>query len=146
MASPLRGGAFLLGNSLIIVTVSTAALRPTPGERMGTPAPPCSLSRGTERSHSMKNFAKLVVGAAFLAVAACGEGKGDDKAAADVENAFDAQAQQLEKAAENASGEAEEQLEDQAEIYERTGEAAADAIDDVDLNAQAAPAAGGKQR
>ncbi len=94
----------------------------------------------------MKNFAKLVVGAAFLAVAACGEGKGDDKAAADVENAFDAQAQQLEKAAENASGEAEEQLEDQAEIYERTGEAAADAIDDVDLNAQAAPAAGGKQR
>ncbi len=94
----------------------------------------------------MKNFAKLVVGAAFLAVAACGEGKGDDKAAEDVENAFDAQAQQLEKAAENASGEAEEQLEDQAEIYERTGEAAAEAIDDVDLNAQAAPAAGGKQR
>ncbi len=94
----------------------------------------------------MKNFAKLVVGAAFLAVVACGEGKGDDKAAEDVENAFDAKAQQLEKAAENASGEAEEQLEDQAEIYERTGEAGAEAVDDVDLNAQAAPAAGGNQR
>ncbi len=94
----------------------------------------------------MNNLAKLVAGAAFLALAACGEGKGDDKAAEDVQNAFDTQAQQLEKAAENASGEAEEQLEDQAEIYERTGEAAAEAVDDVDLNAQSAPAMGTKQR
>ena len=91
----------------------------------------------------MNHFTKLLAGAAILGLAACGEGKGDDKAAEQVENAFDAQAQQLEKAAENASGPAEEQLEDQAEIYERTGEAAAEAVDDVDLNAQAAPAAAG---
>lgn len=89
----------------------------------------------------MKMIAKLAAGAAFLALGACGEGKGDDRAAEQVENAFDAQAQQLEKAADNASGAAEEQLEDQAEIYKRTGEAAAEAVDDVDLNAQAPAAA-----
>jgi hypothetical protein len=90
----------------------------------------------------MNRFTRLVAGAAFLALAACGEGKGDDKAAEQVENAFDAQAQQFEKAADNASGAAEEQLEDQAEIYERTGEAAAEAVDDVELTAQAPVAAG----
>jgi hypothetical protein len=79
-------------------------------------------------------------------LAACGEGKGDDKAAAEVKNAFDTKAAELEKAAENASGAAEEQFEDQAEIYERTGEAAADAIDDVDLNGQAAAPAGGNRQ
>lgn len=89
----------------------------------------------------MKMIAKLAAGAAFLALAACGEGKGDDRAAEQVENAFDARAQQLENAAENASGAAEEQLEDQAEIYRRTGEAAAEAVDDVDLNARAPVAA-----
>ena len=94
----------------------------------------------------MIRFATLFAGAAALALAACGEGKGDDKAAADVENAFDAKAAELENAADNASGAAEEQLEDQAEIYERTGEAAADAVDDVDLNGQAAPAAGANKQ
>ena len=89
----------------------------------------------------MTTFAKIFMGAACLALAACGEGKGDDKAAEQVENSFDAKAAELEKAAENASGAVEEQLEDQAEIYERTGEAAAEAVDDVDLDAQA-PVAG----
>ena len=89
----------------------------------------------------MNGFTRLLAAAAVLGLAACGEGKGDDKAAEDVRNAFDAQAQQFEKAADNASGAEEERLEDQAEIFERTGEAAAEAIDDVDLNAQAAPAA-----
>ena len=90
----------------------------------------------------MNNLSKLFAAAAVLGLAACGEGKGDDKAAEQVENAFEAQAQQFEKAADNASGAAEEQLEDQAEIFERTGEAAAEAVDDVDLNGQAAPIAG----
>ena len=96
----------------------------------------------------MNHFAKLVAAAAVIGLAACGEGKGDDKAAEQVENAFDAQAEQFEKAAENASGATEEQLEDQAEIFERTGEAAAEAVDDVDLNGQAAPVgvAGGNRQ
>jgi hypothetical protein len=79
---------------------------------------------------------KPLTGAAFLLLAACG-GQGDDKAAAEVEQAFENRAKELDNAAENASGEAEEQLEDQAEVYRETGEAAADAIDEVDLNAEA---------
>jgi hypothetical protein len=80
--------------------------------------------------------AKLFIGAAMLALAACG-GKGDDKAAENVEQAFENKADALENAAENASGATEERLEDEAEVYRRTGEAAAEAIDDVDLNTQA---------
>nr|WP_295374256.1 hypothetical protein [uncultured Sphingosinicella sp.] len=79
---------------------------------------------------------KLFTGAAFLALAACG-GQGDDKAAEDVEQAFENRAKELDNAAENASGEVEERLEDEAEVYRETGEAAADAIDEVDLNAEA---------
>ena len=81
----------------------------------------------------MKN---LLIGAAFLALAACG-GQGDDKAAEDVEQAFENVAQNLEAQAENATGAAEERLEDEAEVFRETGEAAAEAIDDVDLNAEA---------
>ena len=81
----------------------------------------------------MKN---LLIGAAFLSLAACG-GQGDDKAAEDVEQAFENVAQNLEAQAENATGATEERLEDEAEVFRETGEAAAEAIDDVDLNAQA---------
>jgi hypothetical protein len=84
----------------------------------------------------MAELAKFLVGAAFLGLAACG-GKGDDKAAEKVEQAFENSAQALDNAAANATGAAEERLEDEAEVYRRTGEAAAEAIDDVDLNAQA---------
>lgn len=79
---------------------------------------------------------KPLGGAAFLLLAACG-GQGDDKAAEQVEQAFENRAEQLDKAAENASGALEERLEDEAEVYRQTGEAAAEAIDDVDLNAEA---------
>ncbi len=79
--------------------------------------------------------AKFLAGAAFLALAACG-GSGDDAAAENVQQAFDNTAQQLENAAENASGAQEERLEDEAEVMRETGEAAADAIDDADLNTQ----------
>ena len=84
----------------------------------------------------MNDLTKLLIGAGFLALAACG-GKGDDKAAEEVEQAFENTAQQLDNAADNASGATEERLEDEAEVLRRTGEAAADAIDDVDLNTQA---------
>ena len=80
---------------------------------------------------------KLILAAAgALALGACG-GKGDDKAASDVEQAFENKADALDRAADNASGATEERLEDQAEVYRRTGEAAAEAIDDVDLNTEA---------
>ena len=78
----------------------------------------------------------LLAGAFLLALAACG-GKGDDAAAENVEQAFDNVAANLEAQAENASGAAEERLEDEAEVFRETGEAAAEAIDDVDLNTQA---------
>lgn len=80
--------------------------------------------------------ANLLAGAVLLALAACG-GKGDDAAAENVEQAFDNVAANLEAQAENASGAAEERLEDEAEVFRETGEAAAEAIDDVDLNTQA---------
>ena len=86
----------------------------------------------------MTELTKLFIGAGLLALAACGGGKGDDKAAEEVEQAFENTARQLENQADNASGATEERLEDEAEILRRTGEAAADAIDDVDLNTQAA--------
>ncbi len=59
------------------------------------------------------------------------------KAAEQVEQAFENSAAQLDNAAENASGAVQERLEDEAEVMRQTGEAAAEAIDDVDLNTQA---------
>ena len=90
------------------------------------------------------NVLKLLIGATLLPLAACG-GNGDDKAAAEVEQAFENKADQLDAAAENASGAVEERLEDEAEVYRETGEAAAEAIDDVDLDTEAADEETGQQ-
>jgi hypothetical protein len=82
------------------------------------------------------NHAKLLAGAALLALSACGGGKGDDALAENVQQGFENSADQLDAAAENASGAQEERLEDEAEVMRETGEAAADAIDETDINAQ----------
>jgi hypothetical protein len=74
----------------------------------------------TKQEQHMKLPAKLFIGAAFLALASCG-GKGDDKAAEKVEQAFENKADALDDAAENATGAAEERLEDEAEVYRRQG-------------------------
>lgn len=75
----------------------------------------------------------LLIAPALLSLAGCG-GEGDDAAAENVKQAFENSAEQLEAAAENASGATRERLEDEAEVMRETGEAAADAVDDVDLN------------
>jgi hypothetical protein len=80
--------------------------------------------------------AKLLIGIGLATLAACGGGTGDDKAAEQVEQTFENAAEQLDNAAANATGAAEERLEDEAEILRRTGEAAAEAVDEVDLNTQ----------
>jgi len=84
----------------------------------------------------MRPILTALTAAALLALAGCGEGSGDDKAAKEVEQAFESAAEASEQAAENASGAAEERLEDQAEVLRRTGKAASEAIDDTDLNTQ----------
>jgi hypothetical protein len=85
----------------------------------------------------MSNIVKLAIGAGCLALSACGGGEGDDKAAEQVEQTFEKAADHLDNQAANATGATEERLEDEAEILRRTGEAAAEAVDDVDLNTQA---------
>jgi len=93
------------------------------------------LPRFTSEGNEM-NKLNLLAGAALLALTACG-GKGDDAAAENVEQAFENVAENLEAQAENATGATEERLEDEAEVFRETGEAAAEAIDDVDLNTEA---------
>lgn len=84
----------------------------------------------------MSRSARLLALATMIPLAACWS-EGDDKAAGDVEAAFENTAEQYEKAAENASGATEERLEDTAEVYREAGEAAGDAVDKTDLNVNA---------
>lgn len=83
----------------------------------------------------MKKLPFAIVGAAALALAACG-GQGDDALADNVEDNYEAAADNLEAAADNASTEAEaDALENQADALEEEGEKKADAIDDADVKA-----------
>ena len=85
----------------------------------------------------MKKLSFAVVGAAALALAACG-GKGDDALGENVQENLEAQAENLDAAADNTANAAEAAaLENQADALEEKGEKAEDAIDDADVNAAA---------
>lgn len=82
----------------------------------------------------MKKLSFAVVGAAALALAACG-GQGDDAMGENVQENLEAQAENLEAAAENATGAEAAALENQADALEAQGENAEEAIDEADVNA-----------
>jgi len=75
----------------------------------------------------MKKLSFAIVGAAALALAACG-GKGDDTLAENVVDNYDAAADNMEAAAENVTNEADA-LENQADALAAEGENAADSVD-----------------
>jgi len=96
----------------------------------------CAATKAT-RGYLMKKLSFAVVGAAALALAACG-GKGDDALGENVQENLEAQAENLDAAADNTANAAEAAaLENQADALEEKGEKAEDAIDDADVNAAA---------
>ena len=85
----------------------------------------------------MKKLSFALVGAAALALAACG-GKGDDSLGDNVNDNYEAAADNMEAMAANTSNSAEAaSLENQADALEAEGDRKADAIDDADVNASA---------
>lgn len=85
----------------------------------------------------MKKTSFALVGAAALALAACG-GQGDDAAGDNVEQNYDNMADNLDAMAdETANGMAEDSLENQADALREEGDAKEDAIDEADTNAAA---------
>lgn len=83
----------------------------------------------------MNKFSFALVGAASLALAACG-GDGDDALGDNVAENYEAAAENLEAAADNATGAEADSLQNQADALEAEGERKEDAIDDADVNAQ----------
>jgi len=86
----------------------------------------------------MKKLSFAIVGAATLALAACG-GKGDDALGDNVNDNYEAAADNLEMMADNAAvpGEAAA-LENQADALEAEGDRKEEAIDEADTNNAAA--------
>jgi ABC-type glycerol-3-phosphate transport system substrate-binding protein len=87
-----------------------------------------------KRGFLMKKLSFALVGAAALALAACG-GQGDDAAAENAQDNLENQAENLEAAADNASGAEAAALENQAEALEQQGDNAEESIDAADVNA-----------
>ena len=83
----------------------------------------------------MKKLSFAIVGAAALALAACG-GQGDDSAGDNIADNYDAAADNLEAMADNATGNEEEALENQADALREEGENKEEAVDEADVNAQ----------
>jgi len=86
----------------------------------------------------MKKLSFAIVGAATLALAACG-GQGDDALGDNVNDNYEAAADNLEMMADNAAmpGEAAA-LENQADALEAEGDRKEEAIDEADTNNAAA--------
>ena len=85
----------------------------------------------------MKKLSFAVVGAAALALAACG-GKGDDALGENVQENLESQAENLDAAADNTANAAEAAaLENQADALKEQGDKAEEAIDEADVNAAA---------
>ena len=82
----------------------------------------------------MKKISFALVGAASLALAACG-GKGDDSLGENVQENYEAAADNLEAVADNTSGAEAATLENQADALESEGARKEEAIDDADVNA-----------
>ena len=89
----------------------------------------------------MKKLSFAIVGAAALALAACG-GKGDEALGDNVADNYEAAADNLEMMADNTANGAEAAvLENQADALEAEGARKEEAIDDADANAATANSA-----
>ncbi len=85
----------------------------------------------------MKKTSFALVGAAALALAACG-GQGDDAAGDNVEQNYDNMADNLDAMADGtANGMTEDSLENQADALREEGAAKEEAMDEADTNAAA---------
>jgi hypothetical protein len=82
----------------------------------------------------MKTISIALVGAASLALAACG-GQGDDTLAENVQENYENAADNLDAAADNTSGAEAANLENQADALREEGENKEEAIDESDVNA-----------
>ncbi len=83
----------------------------------------------------MKKVSFALVGAAALALAACG-GQGDDALGDNVADNYDAAADNLDAMADNTATEGEsDALENQADALREEGEDKEEAIDEADVNA-----------
>ena len=83
----------------------------------------------------MKKISFALVGAASLALAACG-GRGDDALGENVQENYESAAENLEAAADNTTNAvAADTLQNQADALEAEGERKEEAIDDADVNA-----------
>ena len=82
----------------------------------------------------MKKISFALVGAASLALAACG-GSGDDSLGENDQENYEAASENLEVMADNTSGTTAATLENQADALETEGERKEEAIDDADVNA-----------
>ena len=83
----------------------------------------------------MKKISFALVGAASLALAACG-GNGDDALGENVQENYENAAENLDAAAANTSGAEAANLANQADALREEGENKEEAIDEADVNAQ----------
>ncbi len=82
----------------------------------------------------MKKISFALIGAASIALTACG-GKGDDALAENVQENYENAAENLDAAAANTTGAEAASLSNQAEALNAEGERKEEAIDDADVNA-----------